>query len=129
MSMRKSPLGAATRRLTEALEQETRLARCGALDRLVAAASAKQNAFAAFSDAGGNAAPGETMELADRHAIRDLLLAANENAIVLEAVKSTLDDAAARLRTVLGSMADPGVYSRAGQSVRHVPAARIDAKA
>jgi hypothetical protein len=129
MTERKSQLALVTRRLTEAVEQETRLARCGALDRLVSAASAKQTAFAAFSDAGGSIATGETLEAADRRAIHELLIAANENAVVLEAVKSTLDDAATRLRTVLGSLADPGIYSRLGQSARHVPAARIDAKA
>jgi hypothetical protein len=129
MTEQQSQLTVATRRLTDALEQETRLARCGALDRLVSAVSAKQSAFAAFSDAGGGAVAGGTLEASDREAIFDLLIAANENAVVLEAVKFTLDAAAAHLRTVLSSLTDPGIYSRVGQSARHVSAAQIDAKA
>jgi hypothetical protein len=129
MTEKKSPLAAAAWRLTEAVEQETRVARAGALDDLVSAASAKQAAFTIFSDLQGGIESRETLGAADREAIQGLLIATNENAIVLEAVKSTLDDAATRLHAILGSTADPGTYSRLGQSARHVPAARFDAKA
>ena len=129
MTEQKSPLAIAARRLAEAVEQETRVARVGALDDLVSAASAKRTAFAAFSELQGDATTRETLETSDREAIHDLLIAANENSIVLVAVKSTLDDAATRLHALLASVADPGTYSRLGQAARHVPAARIDAKA
>jgi hypothetical protein len=129
MTQKKSPIAIAAQRLTEAVEQETRVARAGVLDDLSMAAAAKKTAFAAFSDLQGNMDVRETLDVEDRKAIHDLLVAANENAVVLTAVKSTLDDAAARLHTLLGAMADPGTYSRLGRPARHVPATRINAKA
>ncbi len=129
MTEQKSPLALAARRLAEAVEQETRVARAGALGDLVSAASAKRIAFDAFSELQGEVSVGETLKTSDREAVNALLIAANENSIILEAVKSTLDDAATRLHAILASVADPGTYSRLGQSARHVPAARIDAKA
>ena len=129
MNQQKSPLAMAAQRLTEAVEQETRVARAGALVDLASAAWAKQIAFAAFSEVQGELEQAQTLEPSDRDAIHGLLIAANENSIVLEAVKSTLDDVATRLHAILGSVADPGTYSRIGRTVRHVPATRIDAKA
>jgi hypothetical protein len=129
MTEQKSRLAIAARRLQEAVEQETSVARAGALDALAAAAAAKQTAFTAFSDARADIPPREALETSDRKAIEDLLNAANENAIVLEAVKSTLDDAATRLQALLGAAADPGTYSRLGRAARHIQATRIDAKA
>jgi hypothetical protein len=129
MTQQKSPLALAAQRLTEAVEQETRVARAGALVDLASAAWAKQIAFAAFNELQDSAVVSETLEQSDRDAIHGLLIAANENSLVLEAVKSTLDDVAARLHAILGSVADPGTYSRIGRSARHVPATRFDARA
>jgi hypothetical protein len=129
MTEQKSRLAIAAQRLKEAVEQETRVARAGALDTLAAAAAAKQTAFTAFSDVRTDGPTRGTLATSDRKAIEDLLIAANENAIVLEAVKSTLDDAAARVQALLSAAADPGTYSRLGRTARHIQATRIDAKA
>lgn len=116
--------------LTVALEQETRLARAGALDALVEAAAAKQMAFATFRHVCENNAPGgEGQTHQERAAIKTLLTSANENAVVLEAVKTTLDEASGKLRSLLSSIADPGTYAPGGRTTRHIPAARIDAQA
>jgi hypothetical protein len=56
-------------------------------------------------------------------------MAANESALVLEAVKGTLDDFLARLRAAVSSLADPGTYGPAGWRSRHVLAVRLDASA
>lgn len=131
MSTPVSPLTSAAHGLTVALEQETRLARAGALDALVEAAAAKQMAFVTFRHACENKSPsGDGQTRQEKAAIKALLSAANENAVVLEAVKTTLDDASGKLRTLLGSIADPGTYAPAGRSARHhIPAARVDAQA
>ncbi len=129
MNRKISPIAIAARRLTEAVEQETRFARAGALADLAAAAAAKKTAFAAFSAAREPIDTCETLDVDDRESLHDLLAAANENAVILDAVKTTLNEAATRLHTILGAMADPGIYSRLGQTSRHVPAMRINAKA
>ncbi len=129
MTQQKPSIAVAARRLKEAVEQETRVARAGALDALASAALAKRDAFTAFSDARTRIPANETLDTSDRKAIEDLLIASNENAVVLEAVKSTLDDAATRLHALLGAASDPGTYSLVGQPARHIQATRIDAKA
>lgn len=137
MNANPSPLYSAIRRLTAALEDETRLARVGALAELAAVVSAKAEALAAFrevceSEQDGpipTGDPGAPLSARDAEAMRRLLAAAEENAVVLEAVNATLDDVATRLRTLVGGLADPGVYTPGGPAARHVPAARIDARA
>jgi hypothetical protein len=137
MTIHPSSLTTAARRLTEALDQETRLARAGALADLVAAASAKHAAFSVFQSICETFDPvpveppgiGPAIAAEEAGAIRRLIAAAHENALVLEAVNAMLDDVATRLRTLVGGMADPGVYAPGGRAVRHVPAARIDARA
>jgi hypothetical protein len=128
MSLRHSPRAAAARTLTTALQRETVLARSGTLADLAAAAEAKQAAFrqlnlSCASDGGAPCPP----SAAEREAFAGLLAAARENAVVLEAVRVTLDDFAERLRKLMVSVADPGVYSPSGRSARHVLAARINA--
>lgn len=131
MSSSVSPLTAAAHGLAAALEQETRLARAGALDALAEAAAAKQMAFTAFRHACENTPSGnEDQTHQEKKAIKALLTSANENAVVLEAVKTTLDEASGKLRILLGSIADPGTYAPAGRVARHhIPAARVDAQA
>jgi len=137
MNMQSSSLTQAIRRLTAALEEETRLARVGALSDLAAAVFAKAEALAAFREACENdqrqreaeAGLDSVVTARDAAAMRRLLIAAEENALVLEAVNATLDDVATRLRTLVGGLADPGVYTLGGPAARHVPAARIDARA
>jgi hypothetical protein len=128
MSLRHSPRAAAARTLTTALKRETALARSGALADLAAAADAKQAAFHQLNlaCAGDDGAPCPR-SAPEREAFAGLLAAARENAVVLEAVRVTLDDFADRLRKLMASVADPGVYSPAGRSPRHVLAARINA--
>jgi hypothetical protein len=128
MSLRHSPRAAAARTLTTALKRETALARSGTLADLAAAAEAKQAAFrqlnlSCASDGGAPCPP----SAAEREAFAGLLAAARENTMVLEAVRITLDDFAERLRKLMVSVADPGVYSPSGRSARHVLAARINA--
>jgi hypothetical protein len=117
------------RRLAVILDRETGLARAGNVAELARVADAKREAFEAFRrvwsehEAVGHAAA------TDREALRQLLAAVNENALVLEAVHVTLQDMAARLRTALRSVADPGTYHLRQPHRRHVQAAQIDASA
>ncbi|CAH2605610.1 conserved protein of unknown function (plasmid) [Rhodovastum atsumiense] len=120
------PLPQAAARLTRALEQETALAHAGALRELAAAAEAKQAAFAVFLRSHDATSP--DLAPVARAALRELMAAADENAIVLEAVKTTLEHTAGVLRTALSSAADPGIYGPNGQRPRHVLAARLDAQ-
>lgn len=119
-------LAAAARRLRDALRQETALARAGALSDLTAAGEAKAQAFADFRQA--SAGLGGAPPAAARAALRELLDAAGESALVLEAVGNTLQHAAETLRRTLSAAADPGLYSPRGRASRHVLAARIDAR-
>ncbi|MBV9829009.1 MAG: hypothetical protein JO001_25595 [Alphaproteobacteria bacterium] len=96
------------------------------MTELADAAAAKQAAFAEFQAL----QPQELCEnhtIEEREALRGLLAAANENAVVLEAVKLVLDSTAARLQAILSAVADPGTYQRGGAATRHVMAARINA--
>ena len=93
------------------------------------AAEAKRAAFAEFSTAcqtqGGASASAD----ADRDALRALLAAADENANVLDAVRSTLERLSESLRAALEATVNPGIYGPAGRRLGHVPAARLDASA
>jgi hypothetical protein len=117
----------AARRLTETLLKETELARLGALNDLAAAAADKEAALREFTDA--CAARGEATKATslERTELRRILSAADENALVLEAVGSTLGDLAAKVRTAAATAADPGTYSPARKNERHVWAASFDA--
>ena len=127
MTPRNSTLSASARKLIDCLNRETRLARAGALSELEAVAAAKQEAFAEFKEVRLSTSPGEITDRDDLEVLRELMGAANENALVLEAVASTLGDTAKRLHDLLATMADPGTYGRFGAETRHVPAVRINA--
>jgi hypothetical protein len=118
-----------TVQLTEALRQETMLARTGALAQLNLAAVAKQQTFNAFSEACAARGESDPGNEAEQEALRDLLMAANESALVLEAVKGTLDDFVARLKAAVKSLADSGTYGPNAWRCRDVIAVRLDASA
>jgi hypothetical protein len=126
MNRQSSPFAEIVERLTQALERETRAARCGALDELTAAAGAKQAAFAEFKSSQPSPEASEIRRI-EREALHSLLIAANENAVVLQGVKAVLDSTSKRLNELLGSVADPGTYHRFAAPNRHVMAARINA--
>jgi hypothetical protein len=121
----------AARRMADSLQKETALARLGALGDLAAAAEAKKTALLEFTEAcsarGRTPPPSE----AERAELRQLLAAADENAIILEAVSSTLQDLARKIRAAAATIADPGIYSPPGRPAkrqyRHVLAARVNA--
>ncbi len=124
-----SPLSHAAKRLSAALQRETELATRGAVNELAEAAEAKRAAFAEFSatcQAQGCVPASADVE---RDALRALLAAADENANVLDAVRSTLERLSEGLRAALEATVDPGTYGPAGRRVGHVPAARLDASA
>jgi hypothetical protein len=109
------------------LLKETALARLGALGDLSAAAEAKSVALRDFTDActaRGHTPPATDQERAE---LRRLLAVADENALILEAVSSTLQDLATKVRAAAATAADPGTYTLAGRRGRHVLAARVDA--
>jgi len=116
--------------MTEAMENETYLARTGALDGLAAAATRKQAAFAEFRLACQARDPAEPSSEGEREALLALLRAGDESALVLDAVKMTLGQFVTRLRAAVGALTDPGVYAPlAGQTgrVRHIRAIRLNA--
>jgi len=129
MIPRPTTLLQAARRLAAELDRETSLARTGAVADLATAAAAKRAAFADFSEI--CTARGTIGRLTDneRDAVRALLAAADENALVLDAVRTTLDDMAGKLRAALRSVADPGTYGPSSRRTRHVLAAHVDASA
>jgi uncharacterized protein involved in exopolysaccharide biosynthesis len=123
----------AARRMAASLQKETELARLGALGDLATAAEAKKAAFRQFAQTcaeRGRTPPASDMERAE---LRLLLAAADENALILEAVSSTLQDLARRVRAAAATIADPGTYTLPGRPVRrgdrHVLAARVNAMA
>ena len=119
----------AARHLLAALQRETSVARLGAVTDLAAAAEAKRAAFADFK-AASVAYDGQPPGLpAEREALRQLLAAAQENAIVLEAVRQAVEDLPRRLRAAVIAVVDPGTYSLRESGIRHVMAARLDASA
>lgn len=122
-------LGAAADRLRVALEQETSLARHGGLRDFAEAVRAKRAALADFQRAVTEAeADPDTLGAADGMALRRLLAMTEENALILEAVKNTIDDFSTRLRRALTSAADPGTYGPNGRGPRHAMAAQYDTK-
>ena len=120
-----SPIEDAARALTAALRIETGIARVGALPDFAAAAEGKRKAFDRFNRLRAPTYTGP-VSTSEREAIRELIAAADESALVLDAVRSTLNDVAKRLSRALGSVADPGTYGRTGRKLRHTLAASVD---
>jgi hypothetical protein len=121
-------LEAAARALAGALRHETALARRGALAALEAAGRDKLARFEQFVTAARGRGP-EPASAAERAAFAELLAMADENALILEAVRMTLADIAGRLRAALAAGADPGTYGGKRRGPRHTRAARLDATA
>ncbi len=122
-------LGEAAERLRVVLQAETELARSGGLGEFATAIRDKKAALAAFTEIMARMEFGSLRgSLADRSAVRRLMATADENALVLDAVRSTIDDLAGRLRKALTAMADPGTYGPSGPRPRFAMAARVDTK-
>jgi len=120
----------AARRLLAAMQRETAIARVGAVNDLAAAADAKRAAFADFQAATQGFTPGQTDNGKAREALRQLLAAADENAVVLSAVRQAVEDLPRRLRAAVIAAVDPGTYTlHGGSAARHVLPARISAVA
>jgi predicted TIM-barrel enzyme len=124
-----SPLGQAAKRLRAALQRETELAMRGAVTELADAAEAKRAAFNEFSTVCQTQGSVSSSADGDRDALRALLAAGDENANVLDAVRSTLERLSESLRAALEATVNPGIYGPAGRRISHVPAARLDASA
>jgi predicted TIM-barrel enzyme len=124
-----SPLGQAAKRLRAALQRETELAMRGAVTELADAAEAKRAALIEFSTVCQTQGSVSSSADADRDALRALLAAGDENANVLDAVRSTLERLSESLRAALEATVNPGIYGPAGRRIGHVPAARLDASA
>ena len=124
-----SPLGQAAKRLRAALQRETELAMRGAVTELAEAAEAKRAAFIEFSTVCQTQGSVSSSADSDRDALRALLAAGDENANVLDAVRSTLERLSESLRAALEATVNPGIYGPAGRRIGHVPAARLDASA
>ena len=123
-------LAQAARHLLDALQRETAIARVGAVNDLAAAAAAKRAAFVDFSAASQGYSPGHAEGRAEREALRRLLAAADENAVVLSAVRQAVEDLPRRLRAAVIAAVDPGTYTpHGGGATRHVLPARISAVA
>jgi hypothetical protein len=116
----------ASRRMVDALQKETALARLGALAQLGKAAEDKKAALGQFARAWAERDPDAKASPVEREELRRILSAAEENAVILEAVTSALGDLSAKVRTAATSAMDPGVYSPAGRPSRHVHAASVD---
>lgn len=121
----------AVRRMAKSLQRETECARLGSLADLTEAAEAKKLAFQEFTQAcavRGHTPPATPVERAE---LRRLLAHADENALILEAVTSTLQDFTGKLRNAAAAVADPGTYTVTGRvpkrSGRHVLAACVNA--
>lgn len=120
---------AATLALNDAVRAETILARTGELARLKKAAAAKQAAFERFREICDAHDPQQALSDAERNALRDLLVAANESALVLEAVRGVLDNFVDGLKAAVSALASAGTYGPSGWRVRDVRAVRVDASA
>jgi hypothetical protein len=123
----RSALAQAARRLAAALDAETALARNGALRELMAVAEAKQLAFTRFRDACATRAPGAPTSENERNALRAVLAAADESALVLDAVQVTLGRFLDGVREAASTLADAGTYAPSGRPARHVLAVHLDA--
>lgn len=124
-------LGKAAERLRLVLEQETALARTGGLGAFADAIREKRAALAAFNDAKTQLQNAEDPVLpsdADRAELQRLMTTADENALVLEAVRNAIDDLAGRLRKALTAGSDPGTYGPTDRRPRHAIAARLDTR-
>lgn len=124
-----SEVGLAAERLCAVLERETALARAGGLGAFAEAIRDKRAALAEFVAATEQAkqSPGPA-SAADRESLHRLTAIADENALVLDAMRSTIDDMATRLRKALTSASDPGTYGPSGKGPRHALAARLDTR-
>ncbi|MCQ4159937.1 hypothetical protein NON00_08340 [Roseomonas sp. GC11] len=114
----------AARQLQRVLEQETAAARQALLPELRRLIEEKRRAVAAMGEVGAPSTPEE------REALRSMMLAAEENALVLGAVAGALEGIRDRLRRDLAQAADPGLYGPGGRPrrrpPRHTLAASID---
>jgi hypothetical protein len=113
----------AARHLTHVLRREAAAARRAALPDLIALAEEKREAMAALASAGMPEGP------SDHEAVRELLAAAEENAMVLGAVAGLVGAIETRLREELTAATDPGTYApktRLRRPLRHSLAARVD---
>ncbi len=119
----------AAKRLVATLRRETSIARLGGVSELSAAAEAKRAALGDFLAACETRGVQPPSRPAEREALRQILSAANENALVLDAVRQAVEDLPRRLRAAITAAVDPGTYSPYGRSVRHVLAARVNASA
>jgi len=120
----------AARHLLAALQRETAIARVGAVNDLAAAADAKRAAFGDFQAASQAYCGAPAESGAEREALRQVLAAADENAVVLRAVRQAVEDLPRRLRAAVIAAVDPGTYTaHGGGAARHVLAARISAVA
>lgn len=136
-----SALIEAARRLQSVLVRETAAARRASLSDLTALWEEKQDALAALValEPQAVAMPEEASEdatLADpilggaaRAVLREMLAAAEENALVLGAVAGAMEAMQDRLRRDLAAAADPGTYGEAHgprRRLRHSLAATIN---
>ena len=115
----------AARDMQAVLMQETAAARRASLAELAALFAEKQDALAVLEQASTEAMPDE----ACRAALRAMLAAAEENAMVLGAVAGAMESVQDRLRTDLAEAANPGTYGPQGggrRAPRHSLAASIN---
>lgn len=112
--------------LVATLQQETALARTGALSSLEAASQAKREAFDRFKKACAALDPDRTPDDAECAALRAVIQAADENALVLEAVGSAVGQFIDGLRSLVRSMADSGTYDPVRPVTRHVGALHLN---
>jgi len=123
----RTALAQAARQLAAALDAETALARNGALRDLMVVAEAKRLAFASFREVCTARAPGTPTSENERNALRAVLAAADESALVLDAVQATLGRFLDGVREAASTLADAGTYAPSGRPARHVLAVHLDA--
>jgi hypothetical protein len=127
-----SALAEAAARLQAVLWRETEAAGTAPLPVLGALMEEKRQALAGLTLAGP--AVGTAASTAERAALRLLMAAAEENALVLGAVADALDMVREKLKTDLSQAANPGVYGPQGspfpgprrRPLRHTLAASLD---
>lgn len=122
-----TPLLQAAERLRLALEREAAAARQVVLPELHGLIEEKRQAVAALAEAG------LPQTEAERQALRAMMRAAEENAMVLGAVTGALEQIRERLRRDLQEAADPGLYGPPDgprrRPLRHTMAASLDSTA
>jgi hypothetical protein len=126
-----SALLEAAARLQAVLWRETEAASTGPLAMLGSLMEEKREALASLALAGPPAS------IAERAALRLMMAAAEENALVLGAVADALDTVRETLRIDLSRAADPGIYGPQGspfpgprrRPLRHTLAASLDSTA